>query len=349
MPKWVRLWGKKRGERMSGWWVVGSVSEAAFFGGLFLLGITALTIVVTWQVFWPQSSFLRIGVGFWLMVITSSSFVVIGLTGFTIQLSRTLASPELRSALVDQAKRQHKRRSEGTRESGVSDEYLPSLRAITDSPGVKLSYRLALQSGERTPVILSTLFSGAWNTMLAILIVIAVQGHVRGTPDWFLTILLLPFGVVSFFATCWFFRLFRRLSGLGPTAVEISDLPLLPGETYRLYLCQYGRTQFSKFKIRLVGYEEATFQQGTDIRTERVETASIESEPFFASESHTLVAEPEKPLELDCKVTLPADMMHSFQGQYNAILWKIVVEGEATKWPSFCRSFPVVVYPRDSK
>lgn len=353
MPKWVRLWGKKRGERLSGWWVVGSVSEAAFYGSLFLLGIAALTSVVTWQVFWPQSNMLQIGVGFWLMVIASTSFIVIGLTGFTIQLSRTLASPELRSRLVDQARRDHQRRAVGAPDSRVTEEILPSLNALTDSPGVKLRYRLAIQRGERTPLVLSTLFSGAWNTMLAVLLVIAVQKLLSGSPDWFLTGLLLPFGVISFIATKWFFRLFRRFSGLGPTALEISDLPLLPGGKYRLYVCQYGRVRFSRLHIRLAAFEEATFQQGTDIRTERLQTRSIPCRVLTDSSltewsGGELVAEPEKPLELECQLEPPDDIMHSFQGKFNALLWKIIVEGEATKWPSFCRSFPVVVYPNDA-
>ncbi|MCA9132462.1 MAG: ABC transporter ATP-binding protein [Planctomycetales bacterium] len=346
MAKWVRLWGKKRGTRMSGWWVVGSVSEAAFFGALFLLGIVSLTIVVSGQVFWPHSPILRIGFGFWLMVIASSSFMVIGLTAFILQVSQTLASPEMRSAMVDKAKREHQRRAKGL---GTEElPHLPRVRVLTDSPGVKLAYRLAIQRGETTPLLLSTLFTLAWNAMLAVLLVIAVQNHLSGQPDWFLTVLLLPFAVVSFFSTRWFFRLFRRQSGIGPTAVEISDLPLLPKGTYQLYVCQYGRAAFKRYEVWLVSFEETTYQQGTDVRTERVEIQRLRLVPTAAEECTERVACPEKPLEMDCQFQLPADIMHSFQGRHNAIVWKIVIEGEAQKWPSFCRNFPVVVFPPDA-
>ncbi len=334
---------------MSGWWVVGSVSEAAFFGSLFLLGILSLTTVVTWQVFWPESTILPIGFGFWLMVIASSSFIVIGLTGFVLQVSRTLASPERRSAIVDQAKRDHQRRASGASQ-GADPSNLPSLNNLTDSPGIRLTYRLAQQGGERTPVVMCTLFTTAWNSMLAVLFVISLQNHLSGRPDWFLTVLLLPFGVVSFFTTRWFFRLMRQHTGIGPTTVEIDELPLLPGRRYQLYVCQYGRARFNNLSIRLIGYEESTYQQGTDIRTERVETARIDAvvvQPQDPSPLN-LVAEPEQPLELDCQIRLPIDMMHSFQGQNNAVVWKVVVTGDAIKWPSFCRSFPVVVYPCDA-
>lgn len=375
MAKWVRLWGKKRGTRMSGWWVVGSVSEAAFFGALFILGIVSLTIVVSSQVFWPESTFLpTIGFGFWLMVIASSSFIVIGLTAFILQVSQTLASPEQRSVMVDKAKREHLRRAAGNERLDLNN--LPSLRALTDSPGVRLNFRLAIQRGETTPLVLSSLFSVAWNAMLAVLAVIAVEKHLQNRPDWFLTVLLVPFATVSFFSTRWFFRTFRRQSGVGPTAVEISELPLLPGRTYQVYVCQYGRAEFVSYKVSLVSFEEATYQQGTDIRTERVEVMrigipisawsnsggqertsmtsngrpvdAVPTEEVKSSEPIRLVAQLEKPLEMDCQLRLPLDMMHSFQGRHNAIVWKIIVEGEVKKWPSFYRSFPVVVFPPDA-
>lgn len=342
MSKRVRLWGKKRGQRMSGWWVLGSVGEAAFFGVLFLLGIVSLTIVGTWQLFWPDSQIIRVGFGFWLMVIASLSFIVIGLTGLILRVAQTVASPELRSALAQQAEREHRRRSRGP-SAAAQLPNVPSLQPFTDSPGERLAYRLAGQRSEIGPLILSFSFAVAWNGLLAVLAVIAVQKFSSGAPSWFLVLLLVPFAGVGYYATRWFFRLFRRISGLGPTTAEISCMPLLPGEDFTLYLCQYGRVHFRRLTIALVCYEESTYQQGTDVRTERV--------PVFRHiicERLNCRAEPEKPLEMDCQFRLPSDTMHSFQGQHNAIVWKVVVEGDSTRWPSFCRSFPVVVHPAAS-
>ncbi len=113
MPKLLRLYGKKRGSRMSGWWVMGSVGEAAFFATLFLLGIVSLSVVGSRQLFWPETQIIRVGFGFWLMVIASSSFIVIGLSGLILRVAQTVASPELRSALAQQAEREHQRRSRG--------------------------------------------------------------------------------------------------------------------------------------------------------------------------------------------------------------------------------------------
>lgn len=380
MAKWIRLWGKKRGTRLSGWWVVGSVSEAAFFGALFILGIISLTIVVSWQVFWPESTILRPGFGFWLMVCASVSFMVIGLTAFVLQLSHTLASPERRSALASKAKQQHKKRAAGNRTE--SPDSLPSLQSLTDSPGVKLAYRLPIQRGENTQLILSALFTTTWNAVTSVLLVVTLQQSLSHGVNWFLSVLLVLFVAVAFYATRWFFQLFRRKAGVGPTAIEIDYLPLLPGNNYRVYLCQYGRVAFKVLKVALVAFEETTYEQGTDVRTESHETYRIPAQihgPFrhgagqiadvrrpkvdgvakdtdepsseTASQqsiSYKLEAEPEKPLELDCTISLPADIMHSFQSEHNALVWKIVVEGECPKWPAFYRSFPVAVYPRSA-
>ena len=218
MAKWVRLWGKKRGARMSGWWVVGSVGEAAFFGILFLLGIVSLTIVVSWQVFWPESNIIRPGSGFWLMFSASLAFTVIGLTAFVLQVSQTLASPERRSALASKVKSEHQRRSDTANEHAN----LPDLGDMTDSPGVKLAYRLASQRGENSQLILSALFATAWNSVVAVMLVVDIfqlTSQARGSV--FLTLLLLPFLTISVFATRWFFQLFRIRTGIGPTAVQI--------------------------------------------------------------------------------------------------------------------------------
>ncbi len=124
-----------------------SVGEAAFFGALFLMGIVSLSILGSRQLFWPESQIIRVGFGFWLMIFASLSFVAIGLSGLILRVVQTVASPELRSALAQQAEREHQRRSRGVT---AMDELpnTPGLRALTDSPGERLSYRLAGQRSE---------------------------------------------------------------------------------------------------------------------------------------------------------------------------------------------------------
>jgi hypothetical protein len=50
-----------------------------------------------------------------------------------------------------------------------------------------------------------------------------------------------------------------------------------------------------------------------------------------------------------CLLSVPAGAMHSLACPSNEIRWSIVVRGEAEGWPVFERSFPIVVYPRQSQ
>jgi hypothetical protein len=90
----------------------------------------------------------------------------------------------------------------------------------------------------------------------------------------------------------------------------------------------------------LVCQEEATYRQGTDIRTE---TRIVHEQRIFQGESIRI--DPGAPLELRETLRVPEDAMHSFQSSYNAVHWTLVVKGQPESWPAFERSFPVIVHP----
>ena len=127
---------------------------------------------------------------------------------------------------------------------------------------------------------------------------------------------------------------------IGPTSVEISDHPLYPGGSYDLFLTQGGRLQMRRLEVCLVCLEEATFRQGTDIRSER---HIVHLLPMSCHRDFRI--EPARPFEHQCKLLVPADAMHTFVTKNNAVHWRVVVHGEAEAWPPFERSFPVIVHP----
>ena len=45
--------------------------------------------------------------------------------------------------------------------------------------------------------------------------------------------------------------------------------------------------------------------------------------------------------------TIPADAMHSFASEHNAVRWSIAVHGQPAGWPGFVRTFPLVVFPAE--
>ena len=91
--------------------------------------------------------------------------------------------------------------------------------------------------------------------------------------DWRIKFVVNPLlGLGAIAVGGWSIRHFVRQmvlhTGVGPTIVEISNHPLFPGQSYQLYFSQSGRLKVRRLEVFLVNEEEATYHQGTDIRSE---------------------------------------------------------------------------------
>jgi hypothetical protein len=120
-------------------------------------------------------------------------------------------------------------------------------------------------------------------------------------------------------------------------------MPLVPGREYQAVFSQHGHVTMKSLQVWLVSEEQATFTQGTDIRSE---VREVYRQTCFERCSFRI--EPAAPFTALCTVGIPASAMHSFQSAHNAVRWKLVVRGEAESWPVFERGFPIVVYPGES-
>jgi hypothetical protein len=92
--------------------------------------------------------------------------------------------------------------------------------------------------------------------------------------------------------------------------------------------------------VRLICQEEATYNQGTDIRTEQ---ATVLNQRLLRRRG--IWVTPGNPFEAEFEFFIPAEAMHSFKSPNNRIQWKIVVSAQAKKWPRLNRVFAVSVYP----
>ena len=128
---------------------------------------------------------------------------------------------------------------------------------------------------------------------------------------------------------------------MGPTSVEVSNQPFYPGCVYDVFVTQAGRLSVHSLQLVLVCEEEAIYRQGTDVRTE---LRRVHQQQVFRTEGFEIV--PPAPFERLCRLEVPDNAMHSFKSSHNAIRWKLVVQGDVSRWPPFERDFPVVVYPR---
>lgn len=334
-----RLWEKKRGHRSTGSPVWGRVGETVFYAAMFLTGALGV------------AGFVAIGIAAeegpappwdWsrtIVLLVFLSLIVSGALGVLFTVMQVGTSAERRLALAQRARgldaltdRHGKRRAYPS---------LPSEDDLTNSPGVKLTYRLPMSFSSGWGLLFSVaLFCLFWNGTTAVLIGLVGRQFRAGHIDWFFVLFVVAFSLVGGWSTQFFFQQLAQATAVGPTAVEISDHPVFPGATYQVYLSQSGRLQIRRLEVCLVCDEEATYRQGTDIRTER---RRVFDQCVFAAEDVEIG--PGQPYQRQDKLAMPSPVMHSFQAPHNSIQWKLLVRGEVAGWPRFERAFPILVYP----
>lgn len=341
MSRLFRLLEKKRGERRTGSNLVGSVGEALLYGALFLLGVTSLSTLIAAHVWQPQSAWYSVGVGFWLMVVVLTSFVVTGGIGLIWTVVRLGISAERRSAFSTHAGALDLIHEAAPRSK--DHPTIPAFDGLINSPGTELAYRLPTSQSPGWRLLAKTIFALLWNGIACVLLVVATKSWLEGTPQWFLTCFLVPYLAVSGLSIYYLLQQIWIHTGLGQTAVEISDHPLLPGREYQIHLSQAGHIDMKSIELWLVCEEEVTYRQGTDIRHEL--------RTVFDQEILTqgpIEIEPSKPFRVTCTLGIPETAMHSFQAEHNAIHWKLLVRCVPTHWPQFERRYPIVVFPGEA-
>jgi hypothetical protein len=223
---------------------------------------------------------------------------------------------------------------------GTDYPAVPRETDVTNSPGTTLAYRLPIAFSPAWALLCMLAGCLFWNGMVAVFVTIAINSHLRGEPEWFLTLLSVAFLMGGVGLVVWTVRQLLIVTGVGPTLVEISDHPLQPGGEYRIFLSQSGRLSMNSLRLMLVCEERATYQQGTNTRTEshRVFEQEVYSREGFEIQQAW-------PFETTTELRLPPGAMHSFKANHNEIQWKLIVHGDVARWPNFQREFPVVVFP----
>lgn len=341
MARLFRFVQKKRGERRTGSNLVGSLGEAIFFGTLFVLGILSLSTLLANHLLNPDPGSFAIGFGKWLFLLLMSSFVVLGGGGLIWSVLRIGVSAERRNALATQAVDLDLVHEALPRPRNYPT--VPPIDGLINSPGIDLAYRLPPSQSPGWQLLALTIFALLWIGVVCFFTVWTIGRTLGGRPEWLLMLLLVPFWGVCYWAVREFLHLLVMHSGMGSTTVEISDLPLAPGHEYQVAIAQHGQLTMKSLELWLVCEEEATFTQGTDIRTEAREVSRL-----LCFERRDFQIEAGVPFQNHCAVAVPPTAMHSFHTPHNAVRWKLVARGEAEGWPVFERGFPLVVYPGEA-
>ncbi len=272
----------------------------------------------------------------WLPFTVPISFIIIGAGGLLHAMLHWGKSAERRAATTFLA---------GERELlfAAGNHYFPTVPRgadMTNSPGTKLNYRLPMAGSPGWALFGILAFCVVWNGVVAVFVVIAVGGFLAGKPDWFLTLLLLPFLLIGIGAIAVLVRQLVLTTRIGPTLLEISAHPLHPGGKYRVVLSQSGWLTIQNLQVSLVCEEIATYHQGTNTRTETREVRRVE---LWSRKSINIRGG--EPLEVEIELSVPADAMHSLAVASNEVKWSLAVEGDAAGWSGYERAYPVIIQP----
>ncbi len=288
----------------------------------------------------PSHAILVRGYSGWyyLFLLIPLSFIVIGGGGLIYTLLHWNTSAERRAARLQRAREFDI--FEAAKSAGEEYPYVPADADLKNSPGTTLAYRLPIASAPGWTLFAAVAACLFWNGIASIFVIMAIRGHLRGEPDWFLTVFVIPFMVVGVALVAYVVRQLLITTGVGATRIEISHHPLIPGQQYEILVAQAGRLTMNSLQVVLACDEKATYQQGTDTRTE---TRRVHQESVFLRTDFEI--HPSLPFENRCALCISSSAMHSFKSDHNEVHWKLVVKGDVAGWPDYERSFPVIVYP----
>jgi hypothetical protein len=335
----LRLLVKKRGSRRTGARWTGLLAEILLFAALTAIGIYGL--------YWLFAKVLlaegaRYAWWAWLAILIPLALVGYGVTELAMLVWQNIASSERRAAVVQMATEWELGQTPTNRRTPRQGRLpaVPSIETVTDSPGVRLTYRLPIDAASGWVSFTMAAVCIAWNSLVAFFAYRVIQQHLEGRPNWLLTWLLVPFVLAGGWTL---FALARQVLFdivVGTTLVEVSHHPFYPGHTYQGFVSQSGRLRVRWFQVQLVCVEQAVYQQGTDTRRA---VACVHQENVFSQRKFDIL--PQQAFEATFDFTVPDTAMHSFLSPHNAILWLLVVRARIARWGELERRFPVFVYP----
>jgi hypothetical protein len=194
--------------------------------------------------------------------------------------------------------------------------------AFADERGVVLTWALAEDEssppGKNMPLIMFILFAPLLAAPALLLLVVVTAGFLLASPYF----LLLPSGRRKARA--------YRLGWKHPITIEVDANPVAPGETVAAAIVADKGGRPERVIVKLRCEEEATYQQGTDTRTDN----HVVSTDVVAEFEPDRNSGPPKVTRFT--FTVPEDAMHSFYAGHNRVEWRLEVERH------FPRAEPVI-------
>ncbi len=218
---------------------------------------------------------------------------------------------------------------------------IPHHENIYNSPGTVLKYRLPLTAQPVYHLLGQAAYCLLWLGALAVFLVVIVNAIVDDKGKWLWVIAASLVGYVAASATTRFLSQLRETIRIGPSHLEISRLPLFPGQRCVLSYSQSGRMFLASAKLAIVCDEFVEYREGTNNRSE---SRRVFDKSLFKLENVNI--QRQEPVQYEIEFTVPRGIMHSFQSNCNAIRWSFELIGHTKSGSKFQRVYPVVVIPQ---
>jgi hypothetical protein len=180
------------------------------------------------------------------------------------------------------------------------------------------------------------LFAAFWNGIVSVFVWQAIESWRRGSPEWFLTIFLIPFVLIGLLLIGFVGYAFLQL--FNPRVTLTADPGVVAvGGAFALQWRVEGRvTRLDKLTLTFEGREEVTYRRGTSTVTEK----NVFARHTLASVTNAMDMRSGR-----VEGTVPAESMHSFEAPSNKIVWLITVQADIPNWPDIREEYPFTVLP----
>jgi len=215
---------------------------------------------------------------------------------------------------------------------GIGLQTVPEFEA---KPGDRLAFKLVPEATEKAAAIGLGCFGMLWTGITGFICLGMIKNQ-----EWLGVVFLGLFVLVGLGILGG--AIWQALIGwgVGETRVEVANASPAPGEKLQLLVRQFGHMAINELSVWLVCEEQATYQQGTNTRTDK---ERVLEERLAQRVSFVVAGQAGE--ELAAEAQIPADAMHAFKSKHNAVRWLIEVRGDVQRWPDFKRVFPVRVQP----
>lgn len=183
-----------------------------------------------------------------------------------------------------------------------------------------------------------SLFIGLfWNGIISVFVWQIIKSWITGRPEWFLTIVMIPFVAIGLgilgYAGWMFLNLFNPRIRM---MVSRDAIPL--GGNFELnWMFSGSSSRIQHLRITLEAREEATYRRGTDTKTDK--------DVFYQLE----IADTTDRMQLSqgqVRVEVPGNLMHSWSSPNNKVIWQLKVAGEIPRFPDVAEEFEITVLPK---